>query len=333
MAEQGNILNVSWFSRYQPKEISDYVFDDPMHENQVKQWLIDGAIPGNLLLSGSGGSGKSSLAAVLINSFIKSPHDFKRIKSRSVSEIDELESYVKARPVKSKKKLVLFEEIDKLSNVAITALKDGLLESYQNHVTFIATTNYANKLEPAFKTRFINLTFDSKNIDGIIRRCKDILNQEQIIFDEEQLKIFITKKHKIGLRNIITVLQINSINNKIDFNSIDQDITSSEDEIINNTLKIFEILLTSDNQNKRLILLNPLNSSIQPQYAHILEIIQFSTDMYWDNVFVQINEKIHFLPIKMQCSKYLETLDGKKMPHLHFIAFLYESIKTIIDLY
>jgi DNA polymerase III delta prime subunit len=330
---ENNILDVSWFYRYQPKVISDYVFDDIVHESQVKEWLNAGTIPGNLLLSGAGGAGKSSLAALLINEFIKSSADFKKIKSRSVSEIDDLESFIRSRPVKSKKKIVLFEEVDKLSSTALTALKDGLLENYQANVTFIATTNYPNKLDHPLKTRFVHLSFEGKNIEGIISRCKDILNLENIIFNEEHLKDFINRKYKVGIRNLITILQVNSINNKINFDAIDTEITTSEDEIITNTIKIFEILLASDLQNKKLILLNPLSSSIAPQYAHILEIIQFSTDLSWDSVFIEINNSVHFLPIKLLCSKYLENVENKKLPSMHFIAFLYEAIKSIIDLY
>lgn len=330
---ENNILGVSWFYKHQPKVVEDYIFDTPIHEAQVKQWIIDGSIPGNLLLSGGGGTGKSSLAALLINEFIKSQTDFKKIRSRSVSEIDDLESFVRARPIKSKKKIILFEEIDKLSSTALTAMKDGLLENYQAHTTFIATTNYQNKLDHPLKTRFIHLSFEGGNIDGIISRCKAILTIENIIFNEEQLKDFINKKYKVGIRNLITILQVNSINNKIDFNTIDTEITTSEDEIVANAIKIFEILLSSDNQNKKLILLNPLSSSIAPQYAHISEIIQFSTDLSWENVFVEIDNNVCFLPIKHLCSEYLENLDSKKLPSMHFISFFYLAIKSIIDLY
>lgn len=328
-----NILSVSWFFKYQPKILEDYVFDDPIHESQVKEWLLSGSIPGNLLLSGPGGSGKSSLAALLINEFVKSQSDFKKIKSRSVAEIDDLESFVRSRPIKSKKKIILFEEIDKLSSTALTAMKDSLLENFQAHVTFIATTNYPNKLDHPLKTRFIHLGFEGKNIDGIINRCKDILTSEKVIFDLDQLSNFINKKYKLGIRNIITILQINSVNGRIDFSKIDTDIKASEDEIVINTLKIFEILLTSDNQNKKLILLNPLNSSIGQQFAHIQEIAQFSTDLYWDNVFIEIDNNVHYLPIKFLCSEYLENLDSKKLPSMHYISFLYKAIKSIIDLY
>ena len=328
------LANLSWFAKYQPQKIEDYVFDDPTHEAQISQWLKDGSVPGNLLLSGPPGTGKSALASVLIHDFIKVPNDFKKIKSRSVQEIDELQSFVKSRPIQSKKKIVLLEEIDKLSATSITTLKDAYLELYQSNTTFIATTNYPNKIEPAFKTRFIHMSFSGKNIEGVTRRCKDILISENVVFNEDDLKKFIENKHKLGLRNIITLLQVNSVNNKLDFNNINQEISNSEDDIINNTLSIYETLIKSNNINdKRLILFNPLSSSISSQYGFILQTIQFSQDLYWDNVFMEIYEKTSFLPIKHLAARYLDEVESKKIPSVHFIAFLYESIKTIIDLY
>jgi len=328
------ILNISWFAKYQPKKIEEYVFDDETHETQVLKWIHDESIPGNLLLSGPPGCGKSSLASVLIHTLIKSSNDFKKVKSRSVQEIDELQTFIKSKPVKTKKKIILLEEIDKLSNVSITTLKDGYLELYQNNCIFIATTNYQNKLEPAFKTRFTHMSFSGKNINGIYNRCSAVLNMEKIIFDSDELKYFIEKKYKLGLRNLLTLLQINSVNNKIDFNSIDSDISSSEEEIVKNTLLIFEkLIMNKDSMDKRLMLFNPLSSSISEQYGAILQVIQFSNDLYWDNIYLQIYESNNYLPIKMICSNYMDTVETKKMTSIHFISFLYESIKSIIDLY
>lgn len=328
------LSNISWFAKYQPQKIEDYVFDDPIHEKQVLQWLKDGSIPGNLLLSGPPGCGKSSLASVLINSFITLGQDFKKIKSRSVQEIDELQTFVKSRPIQSKKKIVLLEEIDKLSNVSITTLKDSYLELYQANCTFIATTNYQNKIEPAFKTRFIHMSFAGKNIDGIFQKCKKILFSENIIFNEDELQKFVNAKYKVGLRNLITLLQVNSVNNKIDFGSIDQEIINSEESIIENTLAIYEILLNNNNtSDKKLILLSPLNSSVSKQYSEILQIIQFSQDLYWDHVYMQIYESVNYLPIKQLCAKYMDEVEFKKIPSIHFVSFIYESIKSIIDIY
>jgi replication factor C small subunit len=55
-----------WVEKYRPKTVGDYVFRDESHKRQIKSWITDGSIP-HLLLSGSPGIGKTTLAKVLVN--------------------------------------------------------------------------------------------------------------------------------------------------------------------------------------------------------------------------------------------------------------------------
>jgi replication factor C small subunit len=52
-----------WVEKYRPKEIEDYVFRDKHQEKQIKTWIKDQSIP-HLLLSGSAGIGKTTLAKI-----------------------------------------------------------------------------------------------------------------------------------------------------------------------------------------------------------------------------------------------------------------------------
>ena len=55
-----------WVEKYRPKTIDGYVFVDDAQREQVQQWIRDGTIP-HLMLSGSAGTGKTTLAKMLIN--------------------------------------------------------------------------------------------------------------------------------------------------------------------------------------------------------------------------------------------------------------------------
>ena len=55
-----------WVEKYRPTDISTYVFRDEAQRKQVQNWIDDGGIP-HLLFSGSPGTGKTTLAKVLIN--------------------------------------------------------------------------------------------------------------------------------------------------------------------------------------------------------------------------------------------------------------------------
>ena len=69
-----NILSQSaWFLKYQPKEISEYVFCNEKHEEDVYTWVNNKHIPGNVLLYGNAGCGKTSLAELLVKKILNRP--------------------------------------------------------------------------------------------------------------------------------------------------------------------------------------------------------------------------------------------------------------------
>ena len=55
-----------WVEKYRPNTISGYVFRDDHQRRQVETWIKDSSIP-HLLLSGSAGIGKTTLAKILIH--------------------------------------------------------------------------------------------------------------------------------------------------------------------------------------------------------------------------------------------------------------------------
>lgn len=328
-----DLNTLSWFKKYQPTTIDEYVFENEQQKSQITEWMENGILPGNLLLYGTAGTGKSALAHLLIRSIIKSKYDVEKVKDKGVAAIDELHNWCQKQPVSSKQKIVYIEELDRASIQAFNSLKDGLMENYQPHVAFICTTNFLNRIEYAVQTRF-NFTFNlnCSNLAGIYTRLSDILTKENITYTVDELKAFIETNHSIGLRNMINLLQINRKSDIIDFENMRNIKSEQEEELVKIVLEILNKVRSESNFNIKITMANlPLQTPIAQLYSSLLELINYNNDINYNTVFLELFNKVHGLPYLTIIDKYIHEIEYKKFQNLHFIAFLYEMIKCCIE--
>ncbi len=330
-----DILNkVSWFKKYQPKSVEDYVFENEQNKNNVIQWIEEGSIPGNILLYGPAGTGKSALAYLLIHGIIKSQHDIKKVKDKGVKSIDELHIWAQKAPVSSKKKIIYIEEVDRCSREAFNALKDGLMENYQDHISFLCTTNWLSRIEHAVQTRFnYKFNLESTNLFGTYARLANILNTEKIQWTEDELKVYVENNISLGLRDMINNLQINVVNDKINFANIKLQKSDQENRLIELTISIIDKIINSQDINDKMMILKmPLKSSITVQWASIIELINYNYEINYETVFLEIQERNSFGPLLPIIDRYLNSMDGRKFPHVHYQGFLYEMMRCVLDI-
>jgi replication factor C small subunit len=200
-----------WTERYRPKTVDGYVFRDESQKRQVQTWIKDQSIP-HLLLSGSPGIGKTTLAKLLLNEIGIEDFDLLEINASRQRGIDEVKNritnFISMIPF-GPFKVVLLDEADFLTPEAQAAMR-GVMEEYSNTSRFILTCNHPNKIIPAIHSRCQQMHFASIDQIEFTARAATILVEEKIEFDLDLLDTYVKATYP-DLRKCINLLQQNSI--------------------------------------------------------------------------------------------------------------------------
>jgi DNA polymerase III delta prime subunit len=189
------------WERWRPKNIDDIILLP-----RVKKYFESG-LNGNYIFYGNFGTGKTSLARILIGKYTKDK-PFIEINSSLETSINVLRSQIddfcKFTPMmesESDFKYVFLDEFDRTSAEFQDAFK-AFIEKYSKRgVRFIITTNHINKIEGGIKSRIPQINFDCLNIgeekylkQEIFKRTKNIILKEEGEIPKESLISIINKK-------------------------------------------------------------------------------------------------------------------------------------------
>ena len=206
-----------WVEKYRPKKIDDYIFENADHEVAFKTFIEEKSIP-HLLLTGVAGSGKSTIAQILIDELGVEEADLLSLNASDENSVDvmreKINSFVMSYAFGELGcKIVLLEEADYITLNGQAVLR-RLMEEYVDEARFILTGNYENKIKPAIKSRCQHFRFRSSDKDDIAEYAATILVEEGIKFELDQLDLYVSASYP-DIRKIVNSIQQSIDNGKL----------------------------------------------------------------------------------------------------------------------
>jgi DNA polymerase III delta prime subunit len=201
------------WEKWRPKKIEDIILPNRILD------LFRGGVTKNYIFYGNWGTGKTSLARILIGRYTKDKA-YLEINSSLYTSIDtlrnDIERFCKTVPMFESDdpiKYVFLDEFDRVSPQYQDALK-AFIEQYHHNVRFILTTNHFNKISEGIKSRFHSINFDVLNKEEerdikvkIYKKFNEIiLPKEGIEISKEDLVKIINRKFP-DIRSILVQIQ------------------------------------------------------------------------------------------------------------------------------
>jgi DNA polymerase III delta prime subunit len=200
-----------WVEKHRPSTVDGYVFVDNAQRDQVQQWIRDGSIP-HLMLSGSAGTGKTTLAKMLINELGVDEYDVMYAngskEARKIEWVDRLISFCQTMPF-GKFKVVLIDEADYMNKDSVQPALRNLMEDYSQTVRFILTCNYPHKIISPIHSRCQGFHITKTDHTEFTARVATVLVTENIEFELDTLDSYVKATYP-DLRKCLNLVQLNS---------------------------------------------------------------------------------------------------------------------------
>jgi replication factor C small subunit len=298
-----------WVERYRPVSLENYIGNEHL-KTKVSRYISTGDIP-HLLLHGKAGTGKTTLAKLLVSNI---DCDQMYVNASDENNVETVRNKIKmfASSVGFKDlKVIILDECDFLTPNAQAALRN-LMETFSKHCRFILTCNYVERIIDPIQSRCQSFQIIPPSKKEVAIHTSSILNTEGVSFDNEQIVTMVNSSYP-DIRRIINAVQRNIVDNNL--------IVDTESLVQNDyKLQVLEILQTQDKKNAFKNLRQLLADSQIRDYADLFRLLYDEVDSYG---------KGHIAEVILTIAKY-ELSDAQVVDkEINAMAMLIEILNTI----
>ena len=261
--------NTLWVEKYRPNTLDTYIGNEQL-KDKVKHYLDSGDLP-HLLLFGKAGTGKTTLAKLLVN---KIDCDYLYINASDENNVETVRSKVKnfASTMGFKDyKVIILDECDYITPNAQAALRN-LMETFSKHSSFILTCNFVERIIDPIQSRCQSFQVIPPNKNDVAKHLHNILTQEGVSYDREDLGILVNSGYP-DIRRVINGAQRQSLGGKL---------TIDRQSIVENDykMKLLEILKTQDRKNAFKNIRQLLADAKVTDFADLFRLLYDEVDSY-----------------------------------------------------
>ena len=233
-----DIKHSLWVEKYRPTTLDTYIGNEHL-KSKVKVYLESGDLP-HLLLFGKAGTGKTTLAKLLVKNI---NCDYLYINASDERKLEMVRDKVKnfASTIGfSDLKVIILDEADYITPASQAALRN-LMETFSKHCRFILTCNYVERIIDPIQSRCQSFQIIPPDRKQVAVHMSNILQSENITSDNKDIVTLVNGGYP-DIRRVINSAQRQVVDNKL---VIDEAMITQNDY----KLSLLEILKTQDKKN------------------------------------------------------------------------------------